>query len=119
LGYFSDGDKEKVEALVYDSSLKPSFEVIKSCLIWKDECPPDLTPEGYERLCDLWIARSFIHQNRAFSDWEIDPSYFEKVWTKAREEGIKWPGFNRIELTTADREYLYENLRSLEKEDDY
>lgn len=71
---FSGNDLALIELLDFDPKLEPGFDLIKSCLVWKDERPDGLTPEAYENLCDLWIARSFIHQRRDFSTHSIDPT---------------------------------------------
>ncbi|CAN5315996.1 hypothetical protein BH11CYA1_BH11CYA1_41060 [soil metagenome] len=36
-----------IESLVFDSSLKPTYSVIRNHLMWADEMPDGLTPEGY------------------------------------------------------------------------
>lgn len=104
--YFSDRDRSLVESLKYDESLKPSYDSIKSCLVWPDECPDNLSHEGYEKLCDLLIARSFIHEKRPFSSWKLDPHYFAQVWEEAISDEIDWPGFKRLELSGEDQAYL-------------
>lgn len=113
MNYFWGNDLKLIEALVYNPNLKPSFEAIKGALIWSDERPDGLTPEGYEKLCDLWIARSLIHQGIPFTDWPLDPEYFGTVWSQARKQGFKWPGFNRLHLNKQDREYYEKSLSEL------
>ncbi|MDY6781765.1 MAG: hypothetical protein SW833_04295 [Cyanobacteriota bacterium] len=115
--YFSGNDLKLIESLVYDSSLDPSYEILKNTLIWNDERPDGLTPEGYEKLCDLWIARSFIHRKIPFSDWDIAPKYFEQVWSKAQKQGFRWPGFYRLSLNKQDREYYENSMSELRKSD--
>jgi hypothetical protein len=104
--YFSERDLGLIEALQYDPDLAPSYESIKSCLVWDDERADNLTPDGYEKLCDLWIARSFVHQRRPFSSWWLAPDHFEKVWADANAANFNWPGFKRLVLREEDREYL-------------
>lgn len=115
--YFAKYDLHLIESLVYQPELKPGFEYLKACFIWEDERPDDLTPEGYEKLCDLWIARSFIHRKVPFSSWELDPNYFEQVWSTAQPQAFKWPGFHRLQLNQEDALFyeleqakLYEEL---------
>ena len=105
MAYFQDRDLELIEGLEFNPELEPSYDAIKNCLVWEDERPDGLTSDGYEKLCDLWIARSFIHRGIPFSNWELDPEYFEHVWEEATQAKFKWPGFNRVKLT--DREITY------------
>jgi hypothetical protein len=105
MSYLCGDDLKKIEALVFQPELEPSYEVIKDALIWSDERPEDLSSEGYEKLIDLWIARSLIHKGIPFSDWRLDPEYFEKVWSEATKQNFKWPGFNRLHLSNKDKAY--------------
>ena len=41
---FSERDLKLIEVLQYDPELTPAYEFIKSCLVWKDEWPDNLTP---------------------------------------------------------------------------
>ena len=102
MSYFAQYDLCLIESLVYQPELKPGFECLKECLIWEDERPNGLSPEGYEKLCDLWIARSFLHKKVPFSSWELDPNYFEQVWSMAQAQAFKWPGFYRVQLNQED-----------------
>ncbi len=106
--FFSERDRALVESLRYDSSLKPAFDSIKGCLVWPDERPDNLSPDGYEKLCDLLIARSFIHENRPFSSWKLEPHHFAQVWEDAIADKIQWPGFQRLKLSEEDQAYLDE-----------
>jgi hypothetical protein len=56
-----------VGACVYDPAAEPGYAAIKGCLVWRDERPINITPEGYDRLCDLWIARSYLHRDLPMS----------------------------------------------------
>ena len=111
MSIFSENDRLQLEKLVYDETLEPSFDSIKSCLVWSDERPADLSSDGYEKLCDLWIVRSFIHQNLPQTNWGLDPDYFKSVWDAALEENIKWPGFKRLTLSEKDNKYLKQMLK--------
>jgi len=111
MGYFSQRDRALVEALQYDPTLKPEYEILKGCLVWNDERPDNLTPAGYEKLCDLWIARGYIHREEPFSNNQLDPEYFGKAWEEALRDKIRWPGFLRLRLSDEDRRFYDETLR--------
>ena len=106
MGYFTERDRALVEGLTYDPSLKPGFELLKGCLIWEDERPDGLTPENYEKLCDLWIARSCLHRGLAIGEGTLDPQYFKDAWDAAIRDGIRWPGFQRLKLSPEDKAML-------------
>jgi hypothetical protein len=110
---FNARDLRLIEDLGYNPDLEPSFDEIKGCLVWEDERPSGLTPEGYERLCDLWIIRGYIHREVSPHQWGIDPSsgYFQDLWKQAQTEQIKWSGFRRMKLSSKDRHYLNACLR--------
>lgn len=107
---FVGEDLRLIELLTYKPSLKPSYDHIKNCLAWDDERADGLTPAGYEILCDLWIARSFIHRGLSFSIHELDPNYFRVVWERALGQKFKWPGFQRLTLSEEDKTY-FERMR--------
>lgn len=115
---FTGNDLRLIEALQYDPALKPCFDVMRDCLIWTDERPDGLTPAGYEALIDLWIARSFIHQEKEFSSHTLDPQYFEAIWKRAQAQGFNWPGFNRLTLSDEDKEF-YEHEKKSAAEGQY
>lgn len=110
MSYFSDHDLQLIEALEYDPGLTPAFESIKSCLVWKDEIPENLSDDGYEKMYDLLIARSFFHEGQPFSSFPLSPTRFEDVWAAVQTVPFRWPGFNRMTLNDADRRYLKECL---------
>ncbi|MBP0023596.1 MAG: hypothetical protein J7540_06300 [Roseofilum sp. SID2] len=110
MSYFSGRNLELIEALVYNPTLEPSYDIMRDSLVWDDERPAGLDREGYKKLIDLWSARSFIHKGIPFSNHSLDPEYFERVWNEARGQGFQWPGFYRLHLSKRDREY-YENAR--------
>src|SRR5438874_7732579 len=93
---FTGNDLRLIESLVFDPSLKPAFDPMKDCLVWADERAEGLTPDGYESLCDLWIARSFLHRGVDFSTHALDPNYFREVWDRAIQQGFNWPGSCRL-----------------------
>lgn len=117
LKLFSDRDQKLIEDLEFDETLTASFEALKGCLIWEDERPDGLTSEGYECLCDLWIARSFIHRNLPSSDWGLDSDHFQRIWNEALKAKIDWPGFKRLKLNDGDRRYLEMCLKEQNQDD--
>jgi hypothetical protein len=106
---FAGNDLRLIESLVYNPDLKPSYSYMRDHLVWQDERPDGLTPEGYESLCDLFIARSFVQRGREFSSHPLDPEYFAKVWKRALAQAFRWPGFNRLRLSEQDKTY-YEQM---------
>ena len=117
--YFSGEARRIVEALVYDPALEPGFELIKGCLIWADERPMGLDSANYEKLCDLWVARSFVHRGVPFTSHHLAPDYFGRVWSLALADGFSWPGFRRLELSIEDRIYYEACLRECEEGNPY
>ncbi|MBZ5610178.1 MAG: hypothetical protein LAP38_18100 [Acidobacteriia bacterium] len=97
--YFSDRDRAIVEALVFDAAEEPGYEALKGCLVWRDEQPNNITNEGWDKLCDLWIARSYLHRGEPMKD------QFRSAWEQAQREGIRWPGFQRVTLSANDKAY--------------
>jgi hypothetical protein len=61
MSYLCGRDLGIIEALVYQPNLKPSYEVVKGVLTWRDEWSFELSQEGLEKIYKLWIARSYIH----------------------------------------------------------
>lgn len=110
MSYFSEQELKLIETLGYRPELEPSYDAIKNALIWEDERPNNLSPDGYEKLCDLWIARSFIHRGIPFSSYKLSPEYFEKIWLAARKQGFKWPGFYRLNLSDRDKNYYIKQI---------
>ena len=105
MSYFDGQNLELIEALIYNPNAKPSYDVIRDCLIWEDEIANNLNPDGYEKLGDLWIIRSFIHRKIPSSRWGLDPEYFQKAWNNAVNQNFRWPGFFRLKLSKSDQEY--------------
>jgi hypothetical protein len=103
--WFSDHDLLLIEGLIYVDGLIPSYESMKDCLIWSDECPENITPQGYELLCDLWIARSFIHKGQDFSSYPLDSSFFSETWEKAIKLNLKWPGLRADRISSINQRY--------------
>jgi hypothetical protein len=116
---FTPSDREIIERLTFDPTCEPSFELLRSCLIWPDERPTGISNAGYRLLGDLWIVRGFLHQNVPFEKWGIDPAHFQSVWQAAINDVPGWPGFRRMELSEADRAYLASSLKDASEATDY
>jgi hypothetical protein len=114
---FTGDDLRIIESLIFDASLKPMFDPMRDCLAWADERADGLTREGYERLCDLLIARSFIHRNLDFSTHTLDPAYFREIWERAMKHKFRWPGFNRLELSADDRSFFEKELSNSQNDE--
>lgn len=117
--YLTLADRETIEALVFQPSLKPSFELIRSCLVWDDERARGLSKRGNDFIRRLWVVRSFIHQGLSREHWRIDPAPFENAWNAAHRAGLKWPGFLRLHLSDEDTLYLQRSLYEASKATDY
>ncbi len=100
----SDRDRQLVESLAYDPSLEPRFNALRSYLTWEDESPSGITPNGYDTLSDLLIARAFLYHGFELPEL-CDRRHFADIWNRAIAEKLKWPGFNRLVLSATDREY--------------
>lgn len=112
---FTGNDLHLIESLEFNPDLEPSYDLIKSCLVWADERPNGLTPAAYETLCDLWVARSFLHQGLPFSNHSLDPEYFENIWKRALKQGFRWPGFSRLTLNEGDKIYYTKMMQQNEQ----
>ena len=117
--HFSPPDREALQRLVFDPTSEPSFELMKTCLVWPDERPERISNAGYELLGDLWIVRGFLHRQVPAEKWGLDPAYFQEVWSNALEDVPGWPGFRRLQLSEAERAYLHGSLKEATSSDDY
>ena len=117
--YLTRADQEMINALTFNSSLRPSFEVIKSCLIWDDERPRALSKEGRRFIDRLLVMRSFLHQGIPRDRWRVDPTPFESAWRAAEDAQLKWPGFSRLYLSEEDRLYFQRSLDEASKNGKY
>lgn len=72
MSYLSGRDLEIIEALVYQPELKPSYEAVKGVLTWRDEWSFELSQEGLEKIYQLWVARSYIHNGIPFSSYKLN-----------------------------------------------
>jgi hypothetical protein len=107
VAYFDERDRQLIEGLTYRPDLAPGFEALKGCLVWADEYPQNVSSAGYDRLSDLWIARTIICHDP--SRRTLDDARYRAAWTQAKTEGIRWPGFHRETLSETDRRY-YERM---------
>jgi hypothetical protein len=53
MSFFSSDDARILNALIYQPSLKPGYEMVKNMLTWKDEWPVAISDDGMEKLFDL------------------------------------------------------------------
>ena len=106
---FNDRDLNLIQQLVYDSSLEPMYCSFRMYLHWPDELPNGISPAGYETLCDLWIARACLYHGLKL-DESLSPAVFIRVWKRAIEQGVQWPGFQRLNLSAEDQQYYIQCL---------
>lgn len=107
---FSEVDRRLIEAQVFDPEAAPSFEVMKSCLVWPDECPEHISNEGREVLYDLLIVRGFLHRGVPLERWGLDPQFFLYRWEEAQATELLWNGFRRMHLSESDSAYLMRSV---------
>lgn len=79
---FSERDRALIETSVYDSILEPRFNALSSYLMWNDELPSNITPDGIDVLSSLWVARAFIHHGFELPDL-FDRNHFIELWMLA------------------------------------
>ncbi len=107
---FSERDRNLIEASNYDSALKPNFNPLSSLLFWDDEAPRGISPQAYDVLNALWLARALLYYDYKLTTDLLDPQYFKSVWDKAIAANLKWAGFNRLKLSDEDRGYFASEL---------
>jgi len=107
---FLERDRNLIENLKHDPSLKPSYSSLSGLLIWQDELPSNITPNGHDVLGTLWTGRSALHRGLSLSDVPINPEFCIKVWEQALIEIPNWPGFKRLSLNETDKIFLNQNL---------
>ncbi len=107
---FSERDRALIETSVYDSTLEPRFNPLSDYLMWDDELPSNITPDGIDVLSSLWSARSLMYRGLTFSDHPINPEYSQRVWEQAIQEIPNWPGFQRLRLSAEDQQYYAKML---------
>ena len=106
----SEQDRAAIEQLEFDPTLKPTFDIIKSCLIWRDESPTGASADGRRFVSLLWIYRSFQHRRISDDKWPVDSRIYREAWEYAVRENIKWPGLRRLSLSDEDLSYLEAKL---------
>lgn len=118
---FTEGDRELVRSLKYDPESEPSFELIKSCLVWPDEIPSQITSPGRSLLDELLATRGFIHRQTPLEEWGVtgDASCYQELWLQAIAEIPEWPGFRRLGLNKKDRGYYERCLDEAATADDW
>lgn len=100
-------DIDALGKLTLDPTAQPSFELLKCCLIWPDERPPErLSSAGQELLSDLWIVRGFINRSVPHDEWGLDPVYFRETWNFGLSNVAGWPGFQRLTISYVERACL-------------
>jgi hypothetical protein len=87
----SDADRALVEAMAFDADA--------------------VSREGYRLVRDLLVARGFIHRGVPVEAW--DDGYLDRweAWNEALASGLRWNGFRRMALTTAQRAELRRYVR--------
>lgn len=105
--YFSERDRRIFTALRFDARAQPAFDVMRDCLVWPDERPEGMTPDGHEKFHDLLIARAILYHWPAVgrSARYVDADLFKRQWEAALAQTPEWPGFRRLALTPEDRAY--------------
>ncbi len=114
---FTAKDLDILRALRYDSTLKPNFESLKGCLVWKDERPRGLSLDADNLLNSLIIARAPIHRGLTLDDLPFDPEYYKELWALAQQQISDWLGFKRLTLSDEDRRYLEEEIAASFREE--
>ncbi|MDP3508428.1 MAG: hypothetical protein Q8T09_10595 [Candidatus Melainabacteria bacterium] len=107
---FIPRDLQLIEELVLEPTLEPRFNAISAYLVWDDELPSGITPDGLDVLSSLWTARALFHRGLTFSDHPVNPEYSRRVWEQALKEIPSWPGFQRLQLSEADQSYFEEMI---------
>ena len=105
----SDPDRLLIETQELDLHSKPSYESIKSCLIWADELPDGLSMDGRRFILSLLAARSYLHRGIPMVG-RLQRLRLE--WDNAISSGLRWTGFNRIETSADAMVYLQNSIES-------
>lgn len=106
----SDADRERLEAVPFDSSAEPVFNEVTACLVWPDEVPDGLSRDGYAIVRDLLVARGLIHRAVAVEDWDYGWTERLERWNESLLSGLRWNGFRRLALTADQRRLLERHL---------
>jgi len=104
----SKEDRSLVESQPFDPLAKPSYESIKSCLIWPDEFPFKLSSEGHKRIHTLLACRSYMHRRIPLIG---RLEYLRQGWEEAVSAKLNWNGFKRVSISNEDLAYLLEQIK--------
>jgi hypothetical protein len=110
MSVLSDGDRRLVDEQAFDPDAEASFNEVTWCLVWSDEIPDGLSRDGYEIVRDLLVARGLIHRGVPVESWDYGWMDRWERWNEALASGLRWNGFRRIGLTTAQRTLLSRHL---------
>ena len=53
-------DRRLVENLFFDADATAAFNEVTGCLVWSDELPDGLSPDGFATMRDLLSARGLV-----------------------------------------------------------
>ena len=107
MDWLSDQDRSAIERSEFNPELKPKYSGFRSYIYWDDEMPEDLSLEGLEVVQDLLIYRSHVfHRHRESDTLPLDPNHFVTCWNRARQCGLRWAGFHRLELSKDTLVYM-------------
>ena len=113
----TDKDIELIQTQPYDATLKPNFESLKGCLVWRDERPRGLSLDADRVINSLLVGRNLLHRGLTLDDHPINADFCKKVWTASQKQIADWPGFKRLTLSDEDRKYLEEEIAASFRED--
>lgn len=99
-------DRERIEAVWFDPDATIAFNEIAGCLVWSDEVPEGLSPAGWDYVRDLLGARGYLHLGVPVEEWDFGSRDRIERWNEARDSGLRWNGFRRLELSDAERGLL-------------
>ncbi len=104
----SSQDRALLESAQFDPRAKPSYESVKSCLVWPDELPDGLSLEGIQFIHRLLAARSFMYRGIPRKGRR---EYLQAAWDEASLSGLKWSGFRRLTVSPKDLAFLENAIR--------
>lgn len=99
-------DRLLVEQAFFDADADPAFNEIAGCLVWPDEIPDGLSPDGYDAVRNLLAARGLVHRGVPIEDWPGGATELADEWNAALRTRLRWNGFQRIALTKEQRAML-------------
>jgi hypothetical protein len=104
----SEHDRLLLRDAVYQPNTKPSYESVKSCLVWPDEVPDGLSADGRTTIFRLLAARSYMHRGIPLIG---RLERLASVWKEAVASGLEWNGFRRTSISEADQSFLAKSIR--------